>query len=284
MIVRTGNARRGTFGLMAPRMWLALWLMAMGLVGVGALALAGTVLGAATVNGGTEVSNCKDPPPPHGGGGHVPLTRAPGVEVMVQCVVPDPERGAASPAPGNPPPGGGGAAPGGRGGASAGGALAANSAAPTAKSGPISVADIIRVLAALAALVMLGFALPLVRTEKDEYGNVDRGFTYRRHWGGFGGATTGWEISTPFVKLLASLGLVVMAALVLFAALQTTSNDTVSLDAADTGSASAAKVGESKTTEPKAVDAKSGDAKPAKATAKPADPADAASAASDAAH
>jgi hypothetical protein len=65
------------------------------------------------------------------------------------------------------------------------------------------------VLCGLAALLLIGFALwllylALVRGEAGE-------FSFRRHAGGFGGTSTGWQMSAALARLLAGLALVLLA-------------------------------------------------------------------------
>ena len=65
------------------------------------------------------------------------------------------------------------------------------------------------VLCGVAALALVGFGLwmlylALVRTEAGE-------FSFRRHAGGFGGSSTGWQASQALARLLAGLALLVLA-------------------------------------------------------------------------
>jgi hypothetical protein len=48
------------------------------------------------------------------------------------------------------------------------------------------------------------------------------GFAFRRHWGSFGAESTGWTMSSRLAKLLAGLGLMIMAAMLLLVLLSVT--------------------------------------------------------------
>jgi hypothetical protein len=79
----------------------------------------------------------------------------------------------------------------------------------------ISLARIASGVAALMAVTASGIlisAIPLTGGDRDLW--------FRRHWGGFGAASTGWTISTVLVRWTTGLMLMAMAAGLLLAALQ----------------------------------------------------------------
>jgi multisubunit Na+/H+ antiporter MnhC subunit len=51
--------------------------------------------------------------------------------------------------------------------------------------------------------------------ETDDSGGPAQGFAFRRHWGSFGAESTGWTMSPGLAKLLAGLGLIALAAVLL---------------------------------------------------------------------
>ena len=65
------------------------------------------------------------------------------------------------------------------------------------------------VLCGLAALALVGFGLwmlwlALVRPDAGD-------FSFRRHAGGFGGSSTGWQLSPALARLVAGLALILLA-------------------------------------------------------------------------
>ena len=65
------------------------------------------------------------------------------------------------------------------------------------------------VLGGLAALMLVGFGLgmlwlALVRPDAGD-------FSFRRHSGGFGGSSTGWQMSQALARLVAGLALILLA-------------------------------------------------------------------------
>ena len=78
-----------------------------------------------------------------------------------------------------------------------------------AAAGPTWFALLPDVLCGVAALALTAFGLwllylALVRPEAGE-------FSFRRHAGGFGGSSTGWQVSQALARLLAGLALVLLA-------------------------------------------------------------------------
>ncbi len=65
------------------------------------------------------------------------------------------------------------------------------------------------VLCGLAALLLIGFALRLLYLAL--VGSEAGEFSFRRHAGGFGGSSTGWQMSAALARLLAGLALVLLA-------------------------------------------------------------------------
>jgi hypothetical protein len=56
------------------------------------------------------------------------------------------------------------------------------------------------VIAAFGALLLIATGSWLFITV---FSGKDREFTFRQHWGGFGGTSTGWHASPPLVKFIA---------------------------------------------------------------------------------
>jgi hypothetical protein len=73
------------------------------------------------------------------------------------------------------------------------------------------------VLCGLAALALVGFGLWMLWLA---LGRADAGeFAFRRHAGGFGGSSTGWQMSPALARLVAGLALIVLALAVTMARL-----------------------------------------------------------------
>ncbi len=51
--------------------------------------------------------------------------------------------------------------------------------------------------------------------ETDDAAGPAQGFAFRRHWGSFGAESTGWTMSPGLAKLLAGLGLIALAAMLM---------------------------------------------------------------------
>ncbi len=84
--------------------------------------------------------------------------------------------------------------------------LAARAAAGTA---PTWFAVLPDVLCGVAALLLVGFALWLLYLALVQREAGD--FSFRRHAGGFGGSSTGWQMSTSLARLVGGLALVLLA-------------------------------------------------------------------------
>jgi hypothetical protein len=67
------------------------------------------------------------------------------------------------------------------------------------------------VMAGMVSLVLAAAAVLLLCSSVRDSA-VDR-FYFRRHWGGFGGSSTGWQISTPLAQLVAGLALAAVSGL-----------------------------------------------------------------------
>ncbi|WP_277184395.1 hypothetical protein [Caballeronia sp. BR00000012568055] len=114
------------------------------------------------------------------------------------------------------------------------------SAAVTASgAGENSVASratgMIDALVRLLAVVMVGataliFASIARRRVSAVFSNHEHNFSFRRHWGGFGGSTTGWFVSSDLVQLLVAASLsiasLLLAMTIIEAAFRSDSNQT----------------------------------------------------------
>ena len=83
------------------------------------------------------------------------------------------------------------------------------SAQAAANPAPAWLAALPDVLCGVAALAIVGFGLwmlwlALVRPDGGE-------FSFRRHAGGFGGSSTGWQMSQALARLVAGLALILLA-------------------------------------------------------------------------
>ena len=83
------------------------------------------------------------------------------------------------------------------------------SAQAAANPAPAWLAALPDVLCGLAALALVGFGLwmlylALVRPDAGD-------FSFRRHAGGFGGSSTGWQMSQALARLFAGLALILLA-------------------------------------------------------------------------
>lgn len=56
-------------------------------------------------------------------------------------------------------------------------------------------------VATLSAIALIAIGIALFGTLF--FSPKDREFTFRQHWGGFGGSSTGWRASTPLMKFVA---------------------------------------------------------------------------------
>lgn len=99
------------------------------------------------------------------------------------------------------------------------------------RDGPILVSLLVATLLTVAGLGLLATALGWPATDASE-ARADsepgypaapaEGLTFRRHWGSFGAESTGWSMSSRLAKLLAGLGLIGAAAMLLLLLLSVT--------------------------------------------------------------
>ncbi|SAK81903.1 hypothetical protein AWB79_05396 [Caballeronia hypogeia] len=120
-------------------------------------------------------------------------------------------------------------------------ASAAPASAPvTAEAGGGIAEAILRIVVVVAVLIVAGgFAFAGLDIIRRTLGDEKTRFGLRRHWGGFGGASTGWYLSPGLVRLLLGGLLALFAAMLCLTSVEAVFNQKNAKQPSEAGAASA---------------------------------------------